>query len=167
MSRVATQTVTAAVWRDVEGWYACRTGSRRSWTLSASDETRVSHPRLAGHYVAYGLTLIGMDVSQTTVMVADLRTGGIRHDIAPVTGASRPERRNAGTRVHRLFLRRDGAGAWEGELYDRRRVLARQIGSTGGSLATGLDIERGSLRVAAGRATWRQGGVTRHATLRR
>lgn len=170
----------------------CAHGQKRSYGLGeyCSREAEVgtapcAEPvSLAGAMVAYGDAWVSEDRYQTSigssewrVIVRDLRTGRVLHDV-PTGAALRPVREYIGVGpAVAIVVRSNGAVAWIAEDYERSSGLGTPVevpyfdvyaADKGGTrlLASGFDVNPSSLALAGGTLYWTQNGKPVSAVLR-
>lgn len=154
-ARVLARSAGAIVWQAGRSTLACWRPSHRVWALGPRGA--VALPRIAGRRLAYGASAGG----HAAVRVADLTAGSVTEAGPAVEDAAAPGR----TRIAALVLRADGVAAWIGEALSGASVRVRQVRQAGGLMASGLDIDRTSLRLRGDRVAWRQAGFPRSAPL--
>jgi len=163
----------ARVYSSGGGVYGCSFAAGRSFRLGSAarslHEGRVAPVVLAGSDVAYGLATFGVDTGRTGVVVRRLTDGTQLADFASTQAGVVEGFQSIGS----LVVKRDGAVAWIG--VERSIVGSRQVvevhgapagASTDRLLGSGAQIAPSSLRLHGSTLTWRDGGATRHATLR-
>lgn len=151
--------------------YGCAYASRRSYRLGAASgairEARVGPVAVAGHDAAYALSSFGIDTGSSNVVVRDLASGRVLHDVEAIHRLL-PEAYQA---VDAIVVKPDGAVAWISEI---NSVIRRGAGGLGvlridargqRVLDTGPAIHPKSLRLRGSTLTWRDGARTRSATL--
>ncbi len=151
---------------DGEAWLCER---RRAYVLTHGGDELLGRARLAGRWVAFTSTFAGPVAGQTSVVVASVRTGRVAGG-GGATGGQEPDPpagTERGTAVPALVLAPSGRAAWIGEAYagttDAYWRAVRT--STGATLATGLDVDRRSLRLRPGAVRWLQAGTEHTAPL--
>jgi hypothetical protein len=151
--------------------YGCAAGHRRSFLVGATTrslrEGRAGPVALAGTVAAYGYTRFGVDTVTTEVVVRRLTDGATLRDF-PAGGIVGPESFQS---VGSVVVKADGAVAWIGSdtsiLGHRGPWLEVHAasGSSNSLLDSGPRIDPTSLRLHGSTLSWRDGAVTRHATL--
>jgi hypothetical protein len=130
-------------------------------------EGRAGPIALAGAVTAYGYTRFGVDTVTTEVVVRRLTDGATLEEL-PASGVVGPESFQS---VESIVVKVDGAVAWIGSdtsIISHRgpRIEVRAAsGSSNSLLDSGPRIDPRSLRLHASTLSWRDGAVTRHATL--
>jgi hypothetical protein len=147
-TKVLARTPQAVVWKAKGQTFACWRSNKRVWTLGRT----ATLPQLSGERVAYGAGAV--------VRVATLPTGDTV-DAGPVVETGRAV---TIPKVTALVLRGDGVAAWIGQGTSDGTPI-RQVRQTGGLMATGMDIEATSLKLAGDRVEWTQYGIPRSAPL--
>jgi hypothetical protein len=142
--------------------------------------TSVSKIRLAGRYAGYVETTCNIDLTNSYVVVRDLRTGRARWSAEGATGTPDPDTGDHSSEVADFDIGRNGSAVWIGVFIQRiggdptdRQVRKLEPGSpSGGTLVdSGLDIVQGSLALSqpsgSGPASyyWRKGSSTFSDTL--
>jgi hypothetical protein len=151
--------------------YGCALGSPHSYRLGAAARTiregRAGPVAVAGGYAGYGLTRFGIDTVSSQVVVRNLGNGRELHDTPAITSLL-PESFQS---VDAIVLKSDGAVAWisavESVISTRgHQIEVLRIDDRGqATLDSGSGIESGSLRLHGSTVAWRDGSVTRTATL--
>lgn len=153
--------------------YGCidATGGRRNLGgggICNAPPGRVAPVGLTGEIVAYGLERCGVDTGFSTIVVRDLATG---RRLADRPAAILPVGPESYVSVASLVLQSDGAVGWiagDSSLVSHRGTtfeVHRFEGGKSSLLDSGRAIQPTSLRLAGSRMTWRDGGVTRSASL--
>jgi hypothetical protein len=158
--------------------YGCAFQARRPRALGGvpaqqnvggpSKESGVLLPTLAGAVVAYAETHFSpYNVSDEYVVVCDLVTGRVVH-VVPTGVAVKPVPGQVGIgTVVALVVKGDGSVAWIVGTDPEDGTYQVHVVDGAGSrvLATGADIDPGSLALAGSTLYWTQGGQPRSATL--
>jgi len=126
--------------------------------------TRVDHLALAGDVVTYGLQQCGVDTGIASVPVRRLSDGKRLSWYSAVTGSVGPESFES---VDSIVVKRDGAVAWIATLSSIIGHGTRiQVHANRKLLDSSVSIKTGSLRLHGSTLSWRDGDLTRSATLR-
>jgi hypothetical protein len=151
--------------------YACLDSTGKTDKLGSATlcigGTRAGPFALAGSDVAYGATSCGVDFSATEVIVMSLVSGhAIRK--AAATDKSLVEQEGG---LQSLVLKANGSDAWiatEQSLGNHQRLRQLFTDDKRGLklLDSGLGIVPSSLTLGGSQLTWRDNGISRHATLR-
>jgi hypothetical protein len=152
--------------------YGCSVQRGRSLRLGHASrsitESRVGPVAVAGDVAAYGLSRFGVDTVSSAVEVRRLTDGAVLHDLSAASSVGPEFFQSVGS----VVVKTDGAVAWVGSassIISRGRavVQVRAADSSGErTLDSGRGIDSGSLRLRGSTLSWRDAGVTRHATLR-
>jgi hypothetical protein len=152
--------------------YGCAVQNGRAFRLGHANrsiaESRVAPVAVAGKVAAYGLTSFGVDTVSATVEVRRLTDGAVLQDL-PATNVARAESFQS---VGSVVVKASGAVAWIGSVssiisHGRAVVQVRAVDAGGQrTLDSSPGIDTGSLKLRGSTLSWRDGGVTRHATLR-
>lgn len=156
----------------VYGCAASGSAAARSFRLGnatrALREMRVGPVAVAGDLAAYGLTSFGIDNVRAQVVVRRL-TDGAQLQAFPATKAVGAESFES---VGAVVLKADGAVAWIAHVTSiggrgqTTEVHSAPAGETNVVLASGSGIDPSFLHLRGSTVSWRDGAVTRQATLR-
>jgi hypothetical protein len=171
-ARTLALTARARVYASGGDVFGCARGTHRSYRLGGSGssvrEGRVGPVALAGLDASYGLAHFGVDAGSSQVLVRRLSDGRRLRSLPAVTRPQRPESYSA---VDSVVVKADGSVAW---IATARSILGgspdievHRADRRGRALLdAGPRIDAGSLRLRGSWLRWRDGGVTRSATLR-
>jgi hypothetical protein len=148
--------------------YGCVPGRARVAIGDLGGADRSSTFHLAGWFLAYEHTLMGVDTLTSEVVVVDLRNGRSARRFAATSPPTRPE---SFITVGSLAVTSAGGVAWIGQIggigqstvYEVR--AARAGAHADRLLDSGAQIDPATIAIAAGRVRWRAGGVARSAPL--
>ncbi|HEY1522012.1 MAG TPA: hypothetical protein VGF70_03290 [Solirubrobacteraceae bacterium] len=154
--------------------YGCAKGSHSSYVLgSASPSATRQHGRvgpiaLAGVDVAFGRTTSGVDVISAEVLVKNLTDGRVLRDHSATAGNFGAE---TAQRVDSIVVKPDGSVAWIATISSIISTRGTtQVRKSDRTQRTSLDsspkIKPDSLRLHRSELRWRNGSVTKTATLR-
>ena len=151
--------------------YGCAVAAGHSYRLGAGGrsirQSRVGAIAVAGRNAGYGLSNFGVDTVSAQVVVRNLLNGKIIHN-AVATSRILVESFQS---IDSVVIKTDGAVAWISEVgsvisHNRYLEVHRLDGRGQALLASGGGIVSRSLRLHGSTLTWRDGSVTRSASLR-
>jgi hypothetical protein len=151
--------------------YGCTVVTGHSYHLGAGVRSirqgRVGVIAVAGRYAGYGLSSFGVDTVSAQVIVRNLADGRILHDAAATSRILVESFQS----IDSIVVKPGGAVAWISEvgsvISHNRYLEVHRLDSRGPALLdSGTGIVSRSLRLHGSTVTWRDGSVTRSATLR-
>jgi hypothetical protein len=151
--------------------YGCDRRTRRSTKLGNTTAciaaARVDRTALGGNIVAYGVDRCGVDAGYTTVIVRRLSDGKRLRSYSAVSGPGLPESYQS---IGSIVVKRDASVAWIGSEHSIIRQgslieVNRAQHGTRTTLGSGASIKPGSLKLTGSTLSWRDGDLTRSATL--